>query len=136
MAVISATPTTMSEDAVRKAVTQIACLASMNGYSLFLPIFAKNPPPGCLTVYTAQLTSGLRFSLPRLLVQGFEPSVENFLGALAPKLTTGECFFYLSPHPGLTFIREKPSSNVAWKARFFFIRKAELRGSSWPGACL
>ncbi|KAK4435241.1 hypothetical protein Salat_0687400 [Sesamum alatum] len=114
---------------------------------------ASDPSPGFLTVYSTQLLSGLRFPLPPLMVEifnllgippnqllpnsyrlvvgfllcsqlyGFSASIENFLGVLAPKITTGECFFYLSPRPGLTFFREKPSSHEDWKSHFFFIRK-------------
>ncbi|KAK4438488.1 hypothetical protein Salat_0183100, partial [Sesamum alatum] len=116
---------------------------------------ANNPPPGCLTVYAAQCVCGLRFPLHPFLVDllvvlgippsqlnpnsyrlvvGFllccqlyhiDPSVENFLGVFAPRLTPGECFFHFSPRPGLLFIHDKPFSYGAWKNRFFFVRKAE-----------
>ncbi|KAK4422981.1 hypothetical protein Salat_1880700 [Sesamum alatum] len=140
-----------------KAVRKLAADIALPGeYDWVVPSpnqFANNPPPGYLTVYSAQLTSGLRFPLPDLLVQffnvlgippsqllpnsytliigfllcaqlyEFDASVENFLGVFSPKITSGECFFYLSPRPGLTFIREKPSSHGAWKSKYFFLRK-------------
>ncbi|KAK4413824.1 hypothetical protein Salat_2795200 [Sesamum alatum] len=153
MAIISGTSTTMTEESIRKLITQIALPVD---YEWVLPLpceSANSPSPGCMTLYSAQLLSGLCFPLPPLLLQvfnllgiprsqllpnsyrlvvgfllcsqlyGFDPSVENFLGALAPKLTTRECFIYLTPRPGLTFIRDKPSSHGAWKSRFFFIKK-------------
>ncbi|KAK4424010.1 hypothetical protein Salat_1594400 [Sesamum alatum] len=155
MAVISGTPTTMTEESIRKLVAQIALPATYDWVFPSTSMAASNPPPGFLTVYSAQLLSGLKFPLPFLMVEifnllgippsqllpnsyrlvvgfllcsqlyGFSPSVENFLGVLAPKVTTGECFFYLSPRPGLTFLREKPSSHGAWKSHFFFVRKPE-----------
>ncbi|KAK4431149.1 hypothetical protein Salat_0877000 [Sesamum alatum] len=162
MVVISGTPTTMTEESIRKIVTQVALLAN---YEWILPLpyeSANNPPKGCLTVYSAQPMSGLRFPLPPPLVQifnllgippsqllpnsyrlvigfllcsqlyGFDPSVENFLSVLALKLTIGECFIYLTPRPGLTFIRDKPSSHGAWKSHFFFLQKTEW-GFLGPG---
>ncbi|KAK4412414.1 hypothetical protein Salat_2888400 [Sesamum alatum] len=116
---------------------------------------ANNLSPGCLAMYAAQCMSGLRFSLHPFLVEllgalgippsqlnpisyrlvvglvlccqlyHIEPSLENFLGVLSPRLTPGECFFHFSPRPSLVFIHEKPSSYGAWKSRFFFVRKAE-----------
>ncbi|KAK4426609.1 hypothetical protein Salat_1429600 [Sesamum alatum] len=156
MAVISGTPTNMTEESIRKLVTQIALPDTYDWVFLSVSDAASDPPPGFLTVYSAQLLSGLRFPLPPLMVEifnllgipppsqllpnsyrlvvgfllcsqlyGFSPSVENFLGVLAPKITIGECFFYLSPRPGLTFLTEKPSSLGTWKSRFFFVRKPE-----------
>ncbi|KAK4423358.1 hypothetical protein Salat_1918600 [Sesamum alatum] len=148
LAVVSSTPSQMSEESIRKLVDQISLPATYDWLRPSPSQFANNPPEGFLTVYTSQLTSGLRFPLPDLLVQlfnvlgippsqllpnsyrlvvgfllcsqlyQFEPTLENFLGVLAPKLTTGECFFYLSPRPGLTFIRDKPSSMAPGKRAF------------------
>ncbi|KAL0448817.1 UNVERIFIED_CONTAM: hypothetical protein Slati_1438100 [Sesamum latifolium] len=153
LSVISSTASSMSEKAVRKMVEQMALPLDF-GYLVPEPSHRVNaPPPGCLTVYASQVTSGLFFPLLpvvsqffavlgippsqllpnsyRLLVgfllcfqlYTFEASLENLLGVFMPKLTTGECFFYLSPRPGLTFIRDKPSSHGSWKSRFFFVRK-------------
>ncbi|KAK4417384.1 hypothetical protein Salat_2564000 [Sesamum alatum] len=75
MAVISGTPTTMTEESISKLVAQIALPAT---YDWVLPSASdstSDPPPGFLTVYSAQLVSGLRFPLPPLLVKIF-----NLLG--------------------------------------------------------
>ncbi|KAK4426624.1 hypothetical protein Salat_1431100 [Sesamum alatum] len=77
MAVISGTPTTMTEESIIKLVAQIALPAT---YEWVLPSAsdaASDPPPGFLTVYSAQLLFGLRFPLPPLMVEIF-----NLLGIL------------------------------------------------------
>ncbi|KAK4433308.1 hypothetical protein Salat_1093100 [Sesamum alatum] len=155
LATVSSTSSQMSKEAIRKLVAQVALSATYDWLRPTSSQFANDPPAGFLIVYASQLTSGLRFPLPPLLVHlfnilgilpsqllpnsyrlvvgfllcsqlyRFEARVENFLGVLAPKLTSGEFFFYLSPHPSLTFIQDKPSSHGAWKTRFFFVRKSE-----------
>ncbi|KAK4421311.1 hypothetical protein Salat_2081600 [Sesamum alatum] len=130
MAVISGTPTTMTEELIRKIVTQVAFPAH---YEWILPLpseSANNPPPWCLAGFLpancCPTSIGLVISfLLCSQLYGFDLSVENFLGVLAPKLTTRECFIYLTPRPGLTFIRDKPSSHGAWKSRLLFVRKPE-----------
>ncbi|KAK4441613.1 hypothetical protein Salat_0496200 [Sesamum alatum] len=153
LAVISGTGSSLTEDAVRKLAIDIALPGE---YDWVVPSpnqSANNPPPGYLTVYSTQLTLGLRFPFHDPLIQvfnrlgippsqllpnsyrlivgfllcaqlyEFDPSVENFLGVFSPKITSGECFFYLSPRPGLTFIRDEPSSHGAWKSKYFFLKK-------------
>ncbi|KAL0436494.1 UNVERIFIED_CONTAM: hypothetical protein Sradi_0357300 [Sesamum radiatum] len=143
----------MSEKAVKNMVKQMALPPDLTYLVPDPFHRTNDPPPGCLTVYASQVNSGLFFPLPsvvsqiftvmgippsqllpnsyRLLVgfmlcsqlYTFEAALENLLGVFMPKVITGECFFYLCPSPGLTFIREKPSSHGSWKSRFFFIKK-------------
>ncbi|KAK4423199.1 hypothetical protein Salat_1902700 [Sesamum alatum] len=121
LAVVSSTSSQMSEESIRKLVDQVAIPAIYDWLKPSSSQFANAPPLGYLTVYASQLTSGLRFPLHPLLRQ----LSNNFLGVFASKLTTGECFFYLSPRPGLTFLKDKPSFHGAWKTRFFFVHKPE-----------
>ncbi|KAK4417205.1 hypothetical protein Salat_2546100 [Sesamum alatum] len=126
-AVISGTPTTMMEESIRKLVAQVALPAT---YDWLLPSAfdsANNPPPGYLTVYSTQFLSDLRVPSVFSVVQFF-PICRKFSGVLAPKITTGECFFYLTPRPGLTFLREKPYSHGSWKSHFFFYKKGRVEG--------
>ncbi|KAK4421769.1 hypothetical protein Salat_2127500 [Sesamum alatum] len=117
MAIVSSTSSQMLEEPIRKLVAQVALPVDYYWLHTFPSQFANDPPAGYLTVYASQLTSGLLFPLPTPLQQLFNilriPPTNCFLiriDVFAPKLTTRECFFYLSPHPGLTFIRDKPSS--------------------------
>ncbi|KAK4417430.1 hypothetical protein Salat_2568600 [Sesamum alatum] len=122
--VISSLPPKMSSKSIVKTIN---LLGLPEGFEILTPIEyqrANNPPHGCVTVYEAQCVSGLRFPLHPFLVDllvtlGIPPSV------FSPRLTPGECFFHFSPHPGLMFIHEKPSSYGAWKNSFFFVRKVE-----------
>ncbi|KAK4438869.1 hypothetical protein Salat_0221500 [Sesamum alatum] len=124
LAMISGTASSLTIEVVRKLAAEIALQGE---YYWVVPSpnqSANNPPLGYLTVYSAQLTSGLRFPLPDLLIQifnvlgippsqllpnsyrrivdfllcaqlyEFDPSVENFLGVFSPKITSGECSGY------------------------------------------
>ncbi|KAL0312804.1 UNVERIFIED_CONTAM: hypothetical protein Sradi_5679700 [Sesamum radiatum] len=155
MAQISGTSSTMSEKAIKKMVSFMALPPDFECVYPKPSDRANQPPPGCLTVYASQVLSGFRLPFPsvigdlfstlgippsqllpnsfRLLVgfclcsqlYHFQASVENLLGVFTPILSKGECFFYLSPRPGLTFIKDKPSSYGSWKTRFFFVRRSD-----------
>ncbi|KAK4422018.1 hypothetical protein Salat_2152500 [Sesamum alatum] len=109
-AVISSLSLKMSSKSI---VTTVNLLGLPEGFEILTPTEyqrANNPSPGCVTVYLTQCVSGLRFPLHPFLIYHIEPTVENFLGVFAPRLTHGECFFHFSLRPGLVFIHEKPSS--------------------------
>ncbi|KAK4424415.1 hypothetical protein Salat_1634900 [Sesamum alatum] len=129
MDVVSGTPTTMMDETVKKVVSQIALPID---YEWVLPLPSDPSVQPAWDRPSQFLPNSYRLVVGFILcaqLYGFNPSVEDFLGVLAPKLITGECFFYLTPRPGLTFTREKPSSHGAWKARFFFTR------TEWGSFC-
>ncbi|KAK4417200.1 hypothetical protein Salat_2545600 [Sesamum alatum] len=87
----------MSEESIRKLVDQVALPATYDWLKPSPSQCANAPPPGYLTVYSAQLTSGLRW--------------------------WWDSFYVLNSI--VSNLREKPSSHGAWKTRFFFVRKPE-----------